>query len=356
MLRVGYDAQSFLSFNGGTGKGLQLRNLLGPYRDDFLGFASTDPNPTDMPLIQEGFHRYNAWQQLSLPLSLRRHKVDLFLAPENTAPFFLPPHVRLILVLHDTILHQGYVQPTLKLKVMDLYRRLQIPASVKRAEIVLTVSEYSRSEILRLFPAANVRVIPCTIPESWYEPVEIEAREDFILLVTSSAPHKNAAGAFEGYARYACLTREPLPLKVVGLSRESHSYGQLLDKLGIRKLVSFIPFVPEATLRYLYRTARAVLIPSFAEGFGIPLLEAMASGAPVLASNAASLPEVGGTAPRYFDPKKPSEIGSALAAVMTDSSLRTSMATSGLERARRFHPSIIAKIVDQFWREIAQIW
>jgi glycosyltransferase involved in cell wall biosynthesis len=356
MLRVGYDAQTFLCSNGGLGKGLQLRNLLGRHIESFAGFASTVPNRSGMKLIQEGAYRHRIWQQVSLPNSLRRHKIDLFLAPENTAPFWLPSSVRLILVLHDTIPLQGFRQRDLKPRLMDTYLRRQIPASVSRAEVILTVSEYSRSEILRVFPDAQVRVIPCTIPEIWFDPAPIEAREDFLLMVTSSAPHKNAAGAIAGYAQYARLAgNSPAPIKVVGLSGEVELYRSLLDKLGIADLVSFMPFLAEAELRSLYRKARAVLVPSFAEGFGIPLLEAMATGTPVLTSSVTSLPEVGGPAPFYFDPCNPADIGSAVAAVMTDSSLQRSMASLGLQRAQDFHPSVVSKLVDDFWREVAHI-
>jgi glycosyltransferase involved in cell wall biosynthesis len=355
-LRVGYDAQTFLCANGGLGKGLQLRNLLGRHIESFAGFATPAPNQSGLRLIQEGASRHRIWQQVSLPNSLRRHKIDVFLAPENTAPFFLPSSVRLILVLHDTIPLQGFRQRDLKPRLMDTYLRRQIPASVSRAEVILTVSEYSRLEILRVFPDANVRVIPCTIPETWFDPAPIETRGDFLLMVTSSAPHKNAAGAIDGYAQYAHGAGNwPAPLKIVGLSREVELYRPLLQELGIADLVSFMPFLAEAELRNLYRTARAVLVPSFVEGFGIPLLEGMATGTPVLTSNVTSLPEVGGAAPFYFDPHRPAEIGSAIAKVMTDSSLQQSMATLGLERAQDFHPSVISKLVDNFWHEVAHV-
>ncbi len=110
-MKVGYDAQAFLSLNGGHGKGAQLRTLLGPFIERFIGFASTDPNHSGMPLIQEGASSYTLWQQFSLPSSLRRHHIDLFLAPYNTAPFFLPRGIDLILVLHDTILMKGFRKP-----------------------------------------------------------------------------------------------------------------------------------------------------------------------------------------------------------------------------------------------------
>ena len=356
MLRIGYDAQAFLSPNGGLGKGLQLRNLLGRHIENFAGFASTAPNRSGMKLIQEGAHRHRIWQQLSLPNSLRRHKIDLFLAPENTAPFFLPSSVRLILVLHDTILQQGFKWRGLKSRLIDTYQRRQIPASVSRAEVILTVSEHSRSEILRLFPEANVHVIPCTIPETWFDPAPMETRKDFLLMVTSSAPHKNAAGAIAGYAAYARLAGDSAaPAKIVGLSREVDSYKPLLERFGVAHLVSFMPFLTEAELRNLYRSARAALIPSFSEGFGIPLLEAMATGTPVLTSNVTSLPEVGGQAPFYFDPHKPEDIGSAIAAVMTNPDRQQRMATLGLERARAYHPSVVSRLVDDFWREVANV-
>ena len=88
MLRVGYDGQAFLSSNRGLGKGRQLRNLLGRNIEKFAGFATPAPNQSGIELIQEGVSRHRIWQQVSLPSSLRRHKIDMFLAPENTAPFF----------------------------------------------------------------------------------------------------------------------------------------------------------------------------------------------------------------------------------------------------------------------------
>jgi glycosyltransferase involved in cell wall biosynthesis len=307
-----------------------------------------------MKLIQEGYFKHRLWQQLSLPRILRRHKIDLFLAPENTAPFFMPSSVRLVLVLHDTILLQGFQHAGVKARLINAFEKKQVAASVERAELVLTVSEHSRSEILRLFPGANIRVIPCTIREEWFDPAPLESREDYLLLVTSAAPHKNARGAILGYAHYARLTKNAAsPLKIVGLPRHSERYLTLLDECGIRSRVSFMPFMTELELRTLYRKAQAAVVPSFAEGFGIPLLEAMATGTPVLTSNITSLPEVGGSAPFYFDPHKPAEIGAALSAVMADPSLRRSMSIRGLERAQHFHPSVISKLVNNLWQEIA---
>ena len=356
MRRVGYDAQAFLSPNGGTGKGLQLRNLLGPYVDSFTGFASTGPNPSGMRLVQEGAAGYNLWQQFSLPGSLRRHRIELFLAPSNTAPLLLPRRTELILVLHDLILRKGFRKPDRKGRRMDAYRRWQIGPSVRRAGTVLTVSAHARAEILEAFPRADVQVIPCTIGEEWFRPRPLEGRAGYLLMVTSSAPHKNAPGAIEAYARYAQGAGESArPLRIVGMAKEAGAYQAMLRSYGVAGLVSFLPFVTEAQLLELYLGAGALLFPSFAEGFGIPMLEAMATGTPVIASSATSLPEVGGAAACYFDPLSMEEAVAALERVLGDDALREAMAQKGIERARVYHPEVVGRQVVAFWERVAAV-
>jgi glycosyltransferase involved in cell wall biosynthesis len=352
MRRVGYDGQAFLSPNGGTGKGLQLRNLLGPFLHRFTGFASNSPNPSGISLVQEGAARYNVWQQFSLPASLRRHNIDVFLAPYNTAPFFLPSRVELLLVLHDTILLKDFRKTDWKGKLRDRYRRMQIPASVARAKVVVTVSQHARSEILAMFPRANVRVIPCTIDEGWFHPQTLSNREGHLLMVTSSAPHKNALGAIEAYARYVSRAgSQARRLKIVGLSREADSYRSKTASLP----VDYVPFVTEAELRELYRNAAALIFPSFAEGFGIPMLEAMATGTPVIAARATSLPEVGGDAAIYFDPGSQEEMTTAMERVLGDEHLQKEMARKGLAKAEEYRPAVIGKQVADFWHEFAGV-
>ena len=107
-LRVAYDAQAFLSPNRGLGKGVQLRSLLGPYLDTFAGFATRGQNYSEQRLIQRGLPRYQLWHQLSLPYQLQRWGADVFLAPYNTAPLFIPKRTKLILVLHDLILLERF--------------------------------------------------------------------------------------------------------------------------------------------------------------------------------------------------------------------------------------------------------
>jgi len=354
MRKVGYDAQAFLSANGGTGKGVQLRNLVGPFLDRFVGFTSTEPNRSGLPLIREGFAGHNIWQLFSLPASLRRHSIDVFLAPYNVAPLFLPRGVELILVLHDTILLKGYRKPDVRGRLMDAYRRWLIPRSVARAKIVLTVSEHSRSEILRAYPGADVRVITCSIPARWFSPRGLESRAGYVLMVTSIAPHKNAMGGLRGYALYARRAGAGAkPLKVVGLGASAQPFREEMSALGVSHLVTFVPYISEEELLAMYQDAGTLLFPSFAEGFGIPLLEAMATGTPAVAARATSLPEVGGDAAWFFDPTDEVDMANALENVLGDPAVWQMLSSRGPQRAQSYHPDEVARQVREFWQEVA---
>jgi glycosyltransferase involved in cell wall biosynthesis len=357
-VRVAYDAQAFLSPNGGTGKGIQLRNLLGPFANTFLGFATKGKSYAEQALIQGGIGGYRVWQQISLPILIRRWKADYFLAPYNTAPLLIPSRTKLILVLHDGITLGKYVGADFRGNLDHAYRRFLVAKAVTRAHTVLTVSEYSKRQILERFPRVNVRVIPCSIGSSWFDPAErrrIEQRENYIFMVTASVPHKNTSGALRAYARYVSSTGglDPARLRIVGLSNAKEKFAREAKELGIEQLVDFEPYVSDEELRSLYRRARVVLIPSFMEGFGIPSLEAMASGTPVASSNAGSLPEVGGAAPIYFDPKDVEAMAAAISRVLSDTQIQQRMMEVGLQQAQRFHPETVQQEVEEFWKGLA---
>jgi|SRR5579872_1006966 len=357
-VRVAYDAQAFLSQNGGTGKGIQLRNLLGPFAGTFLGFATKGKSYAEHALIQGGIGGYRVWQQLSLPVFLRRWKADYFLAPYNTAPLFIPKRTKLILVLHDAIPIGNYRGRDVRGAVDHVYRRFLATKAVSRAHVVLTVSDYSKQQILARFPDAKVRVIPCSIGASWFDAAvrrPIDQRENYIFMVTASVPHKNTSGALQAYSRYVSSTgtSSPARLRIVGLSNAKERFAREAATLGVGRLVDFEPYVTDPELRELYRRARMILVPSFMEGFGIPLLEAMASGTPVASSNAGSLPEVGGSAPIYFDPKDIEAMAAALSRVLNDTELQHRMMDAGIQRAQDFHPERAQQQVEEFWRGLA---
>jgi glycosyltransferase involved in cell wall biosynthesis len=355
-LRVAYDAQALAAGDGGTGKGLQLRNLISSQWAEFRGYA---PSPKHQQrtagIVHGGSRRYLWWQQASLPGLIRPWRPDVFLAPYNIAPLWLPSKIRLLLVLHDLILLEKFRAATAKSRVINSYRRHLIPPSVARSSHVLTVSEFSRKQILEHFPGAQVTVIPCTIAESWFhEPLSLRERDPYLLLVTAPPPHKNTLRALRAYRHYVTMTGPgAADLRIIGLATAAAPFRKLVQDLGLTDKVFFEPFIPVTTLQLIYRRARAVLVPSLLEGFGIPVLEGMASGTPVIASRSSSLPEVGGAALQYFDPCDEQAMAQAIGSLLESPTLWSERVAKGQSQVRKFHPAIVRRRIDDFWFHIA---
>jgi glycosyltransferase involved in cell wall biosynthesis len=343
---------NFASVQSATGKGLQLRNLISSPVARFQGYA---PSPRSGPgtagIVHGGSRRYLLWQQTSLPRLIRPWEPDVFLAPYNIAPLWLPRGVKLLLVLHDLILLEGFKASSARARLVNHYRRRMIPPSVTRSHAVITVSQFSRDQILKSFPGTRVTVLPCTIAESWFvEPKSLFERENSILLVTAPPPHKNAERALRAYGRYLqSAGPKAARLRIVGLAQQQEPFRKIVRELRVEEQVTFEPFVSTPVLQRLYRTAKAVLIPSLLEGFGIPVLEGMASGTPVLASAGSSLSEVGGEAIHPFDPYDVDSIANAMLEIMKHPPLWLDKVSKGRLQTRQFHPVVVRRRIDDFW-------
>jgi glycosyltransferase involved in cell wall biosynthesis len=355
-LKVAYDAKAFVDADHGTGKGAQLRTLLGSFGPLFTGLAPPGPNNSSLPLIQRGTSRYLLWQQTALPRLLAELKPDVFLAPYNTAPLRIPSETKLVSVVHDLILLETLSEAPIARRLRDAYRAVLLEHAIRRSSLVLTVSQFTAGKLRQRYPESNLRVINCTVPPSWFvrnQLIPTEHRGLYILMVTSNVAHKNIPRALAAFARYKALDpSSKLKLNMVGVSSSAEFFRAMAENLGIRDSLVIEPFLSETDLQTLYRNALCVLIPSEIEGFGIPALEAMSSGTPIVSSNASSLPEVCGSAPLYFDPRNVEEMAQSLLRICTDAPLRRHLIKEGLDRAERFHPDRIRDEVTKFWREL----
>lgn len=370
-LRVAYDAYALVCSDGGSGKGAQLRNLLkGAGSSSFVGLGPltsiyNDAHPSHEgehgTLIQRGRAPYLMWQQTYLPFLLAKIKPHVFLAPYNTAPFRIPHKTKLISVVHDLILFEKFAGLTLKRRLRDRYRAALMHNAIMRSSLILTVSDFTADHIKLRFPQANPRVIHCTVGPSWYvrrDAVPLSRREPYILIVTSFAAHKNVPNAMAAFARFRARSpRSTVKLRMVGVSYHRPLVEQLMRRCGLpADSVIVEPFLNEVELQHAYRHALCALVPSLMEGFGIPALEAMASGTPLLSSNRWSLPEVGGDAPLYFNPSDLEEMATALCQVCASPTLRSCLTERGLLRAERFHPDRIGIEVADFWRQLPELY
>lgn len=359
-LRVTYDAQAVVAPDQHIGKGIHLRNLLGSHIQQFVGIAPGGKQESSLPIVQSGFSNYLIWQQTSLPWVLFFLRPDVFLAPFNTGPLLFPKCTKLLLIVHDLITFEQYENVGIRFRWLLRYWRSLTSASIRHAFLIITVSEYSREQILRRFPKARVVVLPNSISESWYvrqDATSVRDRENYILMVSGMSPHKNIDRGLQAYSAYVSeVGLSCAGLRVVGISKTNAANLQpRLRELGVSDRVHFMSYLSEPELQTVYRRAKTLLIPSLMEGFGIPVLEAMASGTPVISSSATSLPEVGGTAPEYCDPYDATDICKVLTRVLADDDLRAGMAKRGLSQAETFHPHIIQNRINRFWADLPDL-
>ena len=267
---------------------------------------------------------------------------ELFHATEH---LLLPlRRVPTVLTVHDMIFK---LFPEHQKRLNYWYLNAAMPLYCRRAAAVVTVTEASKRDIVAHYrlPPEKVRVIyEAASPEFRPAPAQdVEAArrryglpDDYLIHVGTIEPRKNLSrlvAALEG------LRREGLrvPLVVVGARGWLYDdFFRELEKLDVRHDVVFPGYVPGPDLPLLYNGARASATPSVYEGFGLPVLEAMACGTPVVAAQTSSLPEIGGDAALYFDPHDVDAIAAAVRRVWTDRDLRAQMGTAGLQRAALF--------------------
>jgi glycosyltransferase involved in cell wall biosynthesis len=229
------------------------------------------------------------------------------------------------------------------------YAKPMLNASARKADQVVTVSEYSKTQIMEALgiPESKITVIHCGVDSQYFQacdPKENRAvaeslgiRTPFLLYVGNLKPHKNVATLLRAFAQLC--RRQTLPHRLVIVGDDLRWKRSLVDecsRLRIGDRLLFIPYVDQALLPRIYAAADVLVMPSAVEGFGLPVLEAMASGTSVICSQAASLPEVAGDAVLYFDPASSEQLSLQLERLLQSPALQDSLRQKGLERAKQF--------------------
>ena len=368
-MRIGIDARKLHDFGIGT----YIRNLLRELArldqdtdfvllcrpDDVNGIRALGEN--FRPVVERAGN-YSISEQFRIPLALRREKVTLFHAPH----YVLPPlvHCRSVVTIHDCI-HLMFPQ-YLPNKVALSYARTSMALAASRATRVLTVSETSKNDIMRFFGTdpAKIDVIYNAYDERFgAEPNEddvVRVREryqlhdEFVLYAGNVKPHKNLDRLIDAFQLVRSRGLDHLKLVMIGDDISKYaSLRRAVHRYQLHNYVRFLGYLPEETLAVMYRLARVFVFPSLYEGFGLPPLEAMASGTPVVTSNVSSLPEVAGNAAEFVDPYDPQAIADGLYRVLTDIDLRRDLRSKGLARAQQFSWGASVKRVREIYGEVA---
>lgn len=284
-----------------------------------------------------------AAKQLGFSGGLRRHAIDLY-HEQNYVP--LGYDVPVVITIHDlSWFHYPETHPA------DRVRWLArgLPKALERAGAIMVDSNFVRSEVIETFGVAPERVHTAHLGVSsvYRQRTKEEtagalqsiglSHGRYILTVGTIEPRKNVLHVLEAFAQIPAAIRERFPLVVAGARgwRASDIVSRL-RRLADRGQIRFLGHVGEATLPCLYAGAASFVFPSLYEGFGLPPLEAMASGVPVIASNRASVPEVMGDAGQSLEPDSPEDTAAKITALLDDPSERAAMAQRGIERAAGF--------------------
>ena len=360
-MRIGIDAR--VLFGAHTGDRTYLLNLLRQFArmalpHEFVLFTDRTGDlpfalPSNFRLVR--LPRLSRWLYTGalLPHACVAHRVDL-LHVQYIAPLVAPCPV--ITTVHDV--HWRRFPETFPTKdrwLMELF----LPLTFRRVAMVITDSQASRDDLVQFFrlPPDKVQVIYLAAEERFFEPLDDSERqkvlrryglqEGYVLFVGVLQPRKNLGRLLSAYAtlmgqgagdRGQVGNEAPLPpLVVVGkLGWQTQTLRQLVSELQLSDRVRFVGYVPDEELPALYQGATVFAYPALWEGFGLPVLEAMASGVPVLTSATSSLREIAEGAAWLVDPLSVMSIADGLRQLLCDETLRAKLRQLGLERARQF--------------------
>lgn len=351
-MRIGYDVRFVASSRQVTGIGRYAVDLLAEMTKlvDVELFSDRD---WLLPEALRGaklnvLSSCRLWQQTALPLGLWKRKVDLFHGLAYGVPFWAPcPQV---VTVHD--LGFRHARETQALDVRR-YLSKMVPIAMARASQIIVPSEAVRYDIGKYYGTyrSKVRVTPLGVGTAFLlaglEGQETERgsveNTPYILTVGTHEPRKNLRRVVESFLQL--VRDENIPHKLVMVGGETQATNELrklvADECSDRVLM--VGYVPEERLIRYYQGADFLVYPSLFEGFGIPLLEAMATGCPIVTSNVSSMPEVAGDAALYVDPTDSNSIRAAMSRLLHDRELRKVLRQRGLSRVQHYKWSAVAQ-------------
>jgi glycosyltransferase involved in cell wall biosynthesis len=369
-MRVGIDLRVLQVNRGGTAVYTHnlfsaLRNLEGS--NQYIPLTSRFHLPRKNPITKIGNAALELlYTHLQSPFQAARSKVDLLHYPANISAFFTPCPT--VVTIHDMMFQrfpESYDPYYLK------FARFFFPLSARRSDRIITISEFSKQDIVHYcrVPEAKVQVIYSGVGGDLMPVHKDQARffvsenygigdTPFILFTGEMGPRKNLENLIKAFSLLRRMdAASDFRLVLVGEKRDSQYFQRLITLIGNERLeraVHLLGFVPREHLRYIVSAASAVAYISLCEGFGLPLVEAMACGTPVVTSNASSMPEVVCDAGLLVDPYNVEEIAEALRKVLLDDALREQLIVRGLQRATKFRWEDTARQTLSVYQEVAE--
>lgn len=307
-------------------------------------------------------------QHTIIPTRSRRLKLDVLNSPGNVAPLVIPCS----LVLTIKTMHHYRTPEQIDWK-SRLYRKAFVGLSARKATLIIANSQSTKSDICNFLnvPESKVVIVPEAVNQDQFRPLpkekvrptltEYKVNSPYILFVSALWPYKNAHTLIDAFKLLIDHHSIPHDLIIIGSSfGDTTLYKSKLDgkveKLGIQNRVIFLGHVKHEYINCFYSGADLFVYPSYYETFGLTLLEAMASGTPVVASNRAAIPEIVGDTGILVDPDDPKAVAEAIYEVLSNESKKKKLITRGLERAKEFTWEKTARKTVSVYKKALEIW
>ncbi len=355
--RIGFDARFYGPLGKGLGRYTQeiIDNIIKIDQDNeyivFLrreNFSSFKCDGLRVKKVLLYIKWYGLAEQIIFPFYIWRYKLDLMHFPHFNVPIFCP--VKFIITIHDLILIKF---PTLRAttlgpviyKIKSLGYKIVISLAVKRSKKILTVSGYTKDDLIKQFDIKPYKIIVTYegVAElaKAHAPVDANTvlnkhgiKAPYLLYVGNAYPHKNLEALIKVFS---AINKNFSDLRLILVGKEDYFYNRLKAYAkNFSNNIIFPGYIPDNELKVLYANAILYVFPSFYEGFGLPPLEAMAHGLPVVSSNKTCLPEILGAAALYFNPTDNMDIKYVIEKAMADKNLRADLRSRGYELVKKY--------------------
>ncbi len=355
-MKIAFDIRGVDGTSGGKGVWTAnvLKSILNQDRENeyFLYTNNEDnteyqylPNVNVIKISGRGFiYHWNFYKKMI------RDKIDVFIATESYIVPFLHDSTKLkvALVVHDLV---AFKSPARHQRKATFIERITLKSAVKKSKWIFTVSEYTKKDLMQRYPGLNLdektKVVYAGVRDIFSRKmdankiVSVQRRynldPDYIMMAGTLEPRKNIMGALKAYSLLSPKNQQSYRFVIVG--KKGWYYKQIFHKvkeLGLMLRVKFLEYIPDDDLVTLMQGAKLFLFPSFYEGFGLPILEAMQSGVPVLASRVTSIPELGVDAIHYADPNDVVDMADGITQLIENDSYRLQLRNRGYEQVNNF--------------------
>ncbi|MBU3176891.1 glycosyltransferase family 4 protein [Clostridium estertheticum] len=353
-MKIAIDARGINLYNG-TGIGTYTENVLknlinidsiNNYHIFWSGNNFESIKKENCKIIMTSKKHQRFFEDYYFPENISKENIDIYHMPQNGIGFSQAISCKKVVTIHDLI---PYVMPETVGRGYLLKFLKEMPIIIGNSDGIITVSEFSKRDILKYFPIDESKIFVTPLAaDAKYTPLDklhcknflkkaYNLNNPFILYVGGFSERKNVASAITAFSKVYKDLSENYDLVIVGDYRDSgQKLMKLTNELNMLSHVIFAGFVPEEHLPLFYNSCDAIIYPSFYEGFGLPPLEAMNCGTPVIASNLTSIPEVVGDTGILINPYDIKDIALAIGNLLSSEKLRSELSAKALLRAKQF--------------------